>query len=372
LHAAAIAAVATGRRHARPPRGADPVEAEIALESLEDSNDLAQTSRSESAGAPRIEHDTRGGHALAKLAPRDSAKGDPLETSPDETAPSRRTNDRWSFSPTAVHVDIERALEKDYLAPATTHRDTTPNAEERTSGSTTGGVAEGLATRDAEAGLGRGGGVVSAAEGAARGEAAPLRGGATFEVIVRADGSVGAQVVAATGDVDAWQEVARDLARRVDPKKIRIPPGARGWRVVVSVDAKVVYADGRDTTTMHGVRASVEPSVLSSALSGERDARGSSTGAGGPDHVAEGVTDAPPLAGALGPEKPRNVGGTVITGLVARILPTPTLSVEGKVCSAKVSLTPLGIGIGGTCSLENIGNGTSRRVSGRVVTEGQL
>jgi hypothetical protein len=58
--------------------------------------------------------------------------------------------------------------------------------------------------------------------------------------------------------------------------------------------------------------------------------------------------------------------------LVARILPTPTLSVEGKVCSAKVSLTPLGIGMGGTCSLENIGNGTRRNVSGRVVSEGKL
>jgi hypothetical protein len=45
------------------------------------------------------------------------------------------------------------------------------------------------------------------------------------------------------------------------------------------------------------------------------------------------------------------------------------VSVEGKVCSAKLAITPFGVGLGGSCSFENIGNGTRRVVAGRIVRE---
>ena len=49
---------------------------------------------------------------------------------------------------------------------------------------------------------------------------------------------------------------------------------------------------------------------------------------------------------------------------------TPTITVNGKVCSAAFSITPGGIGVGGWCSLENLKGGTRRVVSGHIVSEG--
>ena len=59
-------------------------------------------------------------------------------------------------------------------------------------------------------------------------------------------------------------------------------------------------------------------------------------------------------------------------GLAQRILPTPTVSVSGKICSASLSATPFGLGLGGGCSLENIGTHAMRVVSGRILSEGAL
>jgi hypothetical protein len=55
-----------------------------------------------------------------------------------------------------------------------------------------------------------------------------------------------------------------------------------------------------------------------------------------------------------------------------RVLPTPTIAMSGKVCSAAFTVTPIGIGLGGGCSFENIGAGTTRIVSGKIMSEGSL
>jgi hypothetical protein len=54
------------------------------------------------------------------------------------------------------------------------------------------------------------------------------------------------------------------------------------------------------------------------------------------------------------------------------VLPTPTLSVNGTICTATIAVTPVGIGIAGGCSFENIGTGERRVVAGRIVSEGGL
>jgi hypothetical protein len=276
--------------------------------------------------------------------------------------------DGWYYSPFTVRIDATHAFTPDFPQPASRPADAAAPAPT----STTGGVAEGLAARDVDAGLGRGGSVLTAAEGAARSAEAPLRGDATFDVVVRPDGRVQANLASASTDVDAWRGVAGVLQRSIDGRHVRLPPGSRGLHVVVRVEAKVLLADGRDTGSLHGLRGGVMPSALSNAIEGKPGARGSSTGPGGPDHVNGEGGDAPPLGGALGPEKPRNVGGTAAVGVLMRVLPTPTLSVEGKVCGATVAITPLGIGVAGGCGFENIGNGTHRAVSGRILKEEAL
>lgn len=312
--------------------------------------------------------ESRTGSAGAKVLPRGASFREPAAANGDsESAPEPRAGD-WSFSPFEFRVDTRAALSPDIVARSGPRGTESPAPRRR---STTGGVSEALAEHDVAIGMGRGGAVLVAAEDAARSSEAPLAGTATFEVAVRSDGHVDAHVVDADGETEGWERVAASLTSRVNPRRVRIPEGARGWRVVVLVDARVQLADGRDVRTLHGLRGLLEPSALSKAMAGKGDDRGSSTGPGGPNHVDGSPTDAPPLGGALG-RGPTNAGIGVATGLATRVLPTPTASVSGKVCSAALSVTPLGIGLAGGCSLENIGAGTSRVVSGRIVDEGAM
>ena len=272
----------------------------------------------------------------------------------------------WSFLAVPVHIDARSAITPDLVAPKRASA-----IDETPTGSRTGGVAEGLAAHDVELGMGRGGAILSAAEAAARSSDAPLDGDATFDVSVRS-GVVTARVVGADGDAGAWARVAESLERSVDPARMRVPALERGWHVVVRVDAKVQLADGRDVRSLHGLRGSVAPSALQSALEGKSGARGSSTGPGGPDHVGGGPSEPPPVGGALGSRQSPNAASGALQGIAQAIVPVPTLSVSGRICSASLSITPMGIGLGGGCSPENIGTGTRRIVSGRILSEGSL
>jgi hypothetical protein len=313
------------------------------------------------------------GNALAKVSSRELTPATGTSNG-DETRAVEPPAGDWSFSPVvspvARPIDTTHAFTPD-LAP---HESGAADPSAPARASTTGGLAEGLAALDVAAGLGRGGSVLTAAEAAARSPEAPLRGEATFDVVVRPDGEVDARLASASADTDGWREVAGVLQRTVDGHRVRVPPGARGWHVVVQVDAKVVFADGRDTRSVHGLRGGVTPSVLSNAIEGKPGARGSSTSPGGPDHVGgEGQgQESPPVGGALGSGKATHVGTSAAVGVAMRVLPTPTVSVAGKVCSAALAITPVGVSIGGGCSLENIGSGTRRTVSGRIVREEAL
>jgi len=234
-------------------------------------------------------------------------------------------------------------------------------------------VVEALDAHDVSVGLGRGGPVLALAEDAARGPDAPVRGSATFDIAVREGGALETRVVDATGDGEAWRKVAATL-KHIDPSRLRFAPGAHGWHVVVRVEAKVLLPDGRDPEKLHGFRPALRPSAVANAIAGKAEARGSSAAPGGPDHVGGGPSEPPPVGGALGPRVPSatSVAGGVIQGLIARVLPTPTLEMEGKVCSVALTITPLGVGLGGGCSFENVGAHATRVVSGRIVSEGRL
>jgi hypothetical protein len=292
---------------------------------------------------------------------------------PREEAPSleSRPSD-WSFSPTAMRMDVRAAVTPDLVGPKGAVRLDETSTGARTTGSPTGGVAEGLVAHDVAVGMGRGGPILAAAESAARSSDAPLDGGATLDVVIRSDGMVTARVSSADGDVDAWTRVAASLEHSVDPTRIRMPARGRGWQVVVRVEAKVQLADGRDVRSLHGLRGSLAPSALESAMEGTPGARGSSTGPGGPDNVGAGPSEPPPVGGVLGSGRPSNAGAGAAQAIAQAVLPAPTLSISGKICSASLRITPLGIGLGGGCSPENVGTGTRRIVSGRIVSESSL
>jgi hypothetical protein len=138
----------------------------------------------------------------------------------------------------------------------------------------------------------------------------------------------------------------------------------------VRIDAKVQLADGRDVRSLHGVKASVTPSVLSNAIAGPSDAHGSSAGSGTPDDV--GASQPPPVGGALGRPQSSNAAAGIAQAIAQRVLPSATLSVSGKICAAQLTVTPVGIGLAGGCSPENAGTRPMRIVSGRILSEGGL
>jgi hypothetical protein len=314
-------------------------------------------------------------------APRPSLQSIALATAPSpsvaatqagsetEPAGSSSAAPSWTFAPGPPRLFLGVAGVVDLHAPEPVP-DGHPGPKPV---STTGGLEEGLADHDTGLGLGRAGPILAATEEATRtSPSAPVSGTATFDVTVRADGTVLAHVVSSDGgDATDWSRVADDIARTLDPKRVRLPTDGRGWHAVVRVEAKVLLADGRDVRSVHGVRGSVEPSILQQQLKEGAHGRG---GAGSPDRVAPEESEKtvpPPVGGALGPAKGGSPGA-IVQGIAQRILPTPTVSVSGKVCQAQIGITATGISASGWCSPENVGTPATRVVSGRVVREGAL
>ena len=365
VHGVLLLGVDAVRAHPSAPAEPPTAVSEITLEEL-----APETTPIPAAAADRTEEGAgpvQASAAAAKTTPRaastTSTEGTPMAIAPPTPGP----DDGWSFSPSATRIELRGAVTPDMLAPAhdPPARDPRDGTKPATA-SATGGLAEGLAAHDVEVGMGRGGPVLAAAETAAGSSDAPVEGGATFDVAVRPD-SVVARVVSADHDAAGWARVADSLGRSLDPKRVRLPSGGRGWHVVVRVDAAMRLADGRDVRTLHGVKAAVTPSVLQQQIEGKPGGQWAPPPAPGPD-VGQEV---PPQGGALG-RGPQHPGGGALQGLAARILPTPTLSVSGKICSASLSATPMGIGLGGGCSVENIGTHPTRVVSGHILSEGSL
>lgn len=337
--------------------------------------DLSEPARpdvpSASAAADPLEPargETSLGHVATKVEPSsalpDRSLFPPLADTPLAPEPSPSA---WSFSPSVLSIDPRAAVSPDMVAPPRAAGST--DAPRPSPASTTGGLAEGLAAQDVQLGLGHGGAVLSAAEAVTRSTEAPVEGGATFDVVVHADGAVVARLVGADHDMEAWARLADSLGHSIDPSRMRLPPG-RGWHVVVRVEAKVKLPDGRAVRSLHGPRAGITPSVLQRAL----EAKPGSGSWGSDGRESAGDTETEPMGGALGHgHAPQgNAGGAAGQGLAQRVLPTPAVSVSGKICTASFGVSPAGINITGGCSPENIGSHGTRVVSGHVVSEGAL
>jgi hypothetical protein len=198
--------------------------------------------------------------------------------------------------------------------------------------STSGGVAEALDARDAALGLGRGGAVLSALEGAFASSDAPSEGIATFDVGIDTSGHVSVAVVDVSVASPGWARVAAAARAAIDPARVRIPPGARGWRVVARVEAKAQYPNGAD-----------------------------------PKKLGTSVTASP---GSLAEDK--NRPDAHAPPLVLEKVPGVTLAHSGKVCSVNVTLGLTLSPISGGCDPSNIGMKPLRVVHARIVSEGRL
>lgn len=241
-----------------------------------------------------------------------------------EPAPAPAGSGGWTFN-AAPPPDILAAG-----AVARAVQETVPPAEVPTTLSPSGGVAEGLDAHDAAIGLGRGGPVASALEAATYAEAS-ADGKATFDVSIDTSGHVSVSLVGASATADAWTRVARSMASSMDAKRVRIPPGAKGWRVVATVESKVQYPNGADPKKM-GTRLE-----------------------------------------AAGPELVENKNRQTARDppIVFKKPPGLTLAHSGKVCSVSVHLG-LGPLISGGCDPSNIGAHETRVVHSYVVSEGRL
>ncbi len=365
VHVALLLGVDAARAPAPPPSDALAAVSEVTLEELAPEPAPLPSSTADEVDAPA--DPARAAALAAKTAPR-ATSTTVLEVAPPESGPSAAApDDGWSFSPSAARIDLHGGVTPDMVAPPHDSAAHDPREGSKpATASATGGLAEGLAAHDVEVGMGRGGPVLAAAEMAARSSDAPLDGGATFDVAVRPD-SVVARVVSADNDAAGWARVAESLGHALDPKKVRLPEGGRGWHVVVRVDATMRLADGRDVRTLHGMKTSVTPSILQQQTEAKPGGQWAPPPPPGPDDAQ----DVPPQGGALG-GGPQHPGAGALQGLAQRILPTPTVSVSGKICSASLSATPFGLGLGGGCSLENIGTHATRVVSGRILGEGAL
>lgn len=259
----------------------------------------------------------RSGRESAGTPSQAETSGEPGLPAP---APTPTSESSWSFDPTVGVNPVSTAVVARAVSPQVREF-----GEHAAGGSTTGGLAEALTARDVDLGLGQGGQVLSAFEARARTMDVAVEGWAVFDVGIDSAGRVSVAVTDASTARDAWERVARTAVADVDARRIRVPRGARGWRVAVRIEAKEQYPDG---------------------------------------------------------ERPKDMGGHVTTtgfkesktSMVMESLPSVTLATRGKVCGAGVNWTfpsPLPTIVGG-CNPENIGAREIRVVSGRIVDEGPL
>ena len=245
------------------------------------------------------------------------------EPGPSESVPAP-ADSGWTF-PAGKPADV--------LAPGAVARaiqDTVPVVPAPTTVSPTGGLAEGLDARDAALGLGRGGAITSALEAATYADV-DAEGRATFDVSIDTSGHISVSLLDASAAAPAWTHVAQAMRAAIDAAQVRVPPGARGWHVVATVESKIVYPNNAD------------PKKMGTKL--EADAPALTTN----EHRAT-VGDPP---------------------IVFKKMPGLTLAHSGKVCSVRIHLG-LGPPISGGCDPTNIGAHTTRVVHTHVVREGRL
>jgi hypothetical protein len=116
-----------------------------------------------------------------------------------------------------------------------------------TSGSTSGGINEALAQHDRAAGIDAGGAIATTAAEITRASIAPVRGEASLDVEIDAQGHVvRVRVTRATSDARAWDDVAAAIEAALRARPLRVPPLSRGVAFAIDVASREALASGHD------------------------------------------------------------------------------------------------------------------------------
>lgn len=188
-----------------------------------------------------------------------------------------------------------------------------------------GGLKTALAAADRGAGITRGGFVASTIEAVVR-EEGPAAGKAQFDVRILRDGTLSISLTDASQDRAAFSRLTTAIGKRIPKSSLHLPDSAKGLRVVVDVDVHDQYADGTRPSDVGKVSAYA-----------------------GPGEYA-----------------------TTKDGIIIKKMPGVSVTVRGKVCSGGFYVHPLGVGLAGGCSPENIGSPARKMVSAKVSREALL
>jgi hypothetical protein len=313
VHASLLFVRSRPDTHVPPPEEVTVIETDVSTGAPAPEDTARQAARASEIG--KVDRVSPGVQRSAAATGRESERAQESSGEPSPAAPGvSEESGGWSLQPEAPMDVTSRSV---IARAARTIVGAAPPSGE----STTGGVAEALDAHDSAIGMGRGGPVISALENAAAGEDAPFDGAATFDVAIHTDGQISVALLDAVSASEEWSKVGEATRRALDPKRVRIPPGARGWHVVVRLEAKVQYPNGLDPAKL-GTKVTVSP------------ANGSSSEAPSPARAS--------------------------------------LAYVGKVCSVRLTLGLTLIPISGGCDPTNIGARPLRMVHGHVVKEGRL
>ncbi len=107
-------------------------------------------------------------------------------------------------------------------------------------------LSQGMHDQDVAGGRGAGSPVMRSLEAAVYASTAPLNGNASFILIIDSDGKLlSSSVGEASGDREAWVRVARQAARALAARKLRVPKG-KSVRLTVAVTSHLELPSGAD------------------------------------------------------------------------------------------------------------------------------
>ena len=207
--------------------------------------------------------------------------------------------------------------------------------------SSTGGLQEGLEAHDRKVGVGPAGRVATALFQAAHASDAPETGTALFNVTVLRTGAVEVRL-GETAD-KRWQAVAEHAAEALRKAPPRIPPPREGYRLTLRITAEETMPNGLRRKDLHGARLEATPLRFKSQAEAQREAELANPTAGvGPDNQE-----------FRGSPITMDLPGIYVTG-------------QGKTCSYRFGISPLGLLLQGGCDPVNAGAKLQRMVRTEV------
>ncbi|WP_394846074.1 hypothetical protein LZC95_01260 [Pendulispora brunnea] len=198
--------------------------------------------KEEEAPSERLPPEPTPARASSTTAPRAPSIGGGSDTvanaEPAAPAPSGSASGGWTFSPTGrgpIDLGLGTPRTAQQLPPGAVPKVDAPADERPSAGAALADVFD----------QGRGTPVKFAVEMAARSTEAPENGKAVFDITVGVEGGVQISLVSATTNYEGWNQLIASIRKHLAKKNVRIPSNAKGFHVVVEVEAHDQLPDGK-------------------------------------------------------------------------------------------------------------------------------